>query len=99
MAEIIYKLGDLVGDSDAQFGVIFEEDRALVMYRDGNGYRPVVKSVKTNDLLPLHQETVKNISSMVKLALLSVITAMSLPNHLPPTVDIGIPNHNRDKKG
>lgn len=97
MALIIFELGDLVGDADAQFGVIFEKDRALVMYHDSSGFRPVVKSVKSNGLLPLHPETIKNIPYEAKLALLSVITAMSLPNRLP-TKDAYSPKNLRDKK-
>lgn len=97
MAQITFELGDLVGDADAQIGVVFEEDRALVMYRDGGSFRPVIKSVKSNGLLPIHKEAIKNIPSEAKLALLSVITAMSLPNHLPAK-DASVLNNHRDKK-
>lgn len=96
MAQITFELGDLVGDADAHFGVIFEEDRALMMYRDGGSFRPVIKSVKSNGLLPLHPEAVKNIPSEARLGLLSVITAMSLPNNLPAK-DTYILNNLRDK--
>lgn len=96
MAQITFELGDLVGDENAQIGVVFEEDRALVMYRDGASFRPVVKSAKSHGFLPLHSGALKTIPPEVKLALLAVITALNLKNNFPGK-DSYIVNNFRDK--
>ena len=82
MAKIIFELGDIVSDADAQFGVVITPNNVLVMVRKGSDYFPEVRS--TSGFLPIHQEA--EVSTLyVRTALLAVIVALGLPDGLSKT--------------
>lgn len=80
MAQILYEPGDIVGDAEGQLGVVINSVKVLALMRDGNNYRPELK--KTDDFLPLHPAAIVGITQYQRVALLSVIVALSLPNKL-----------------